>query len=1136
MEELSQLLLQIQSSDNSVRASAEARLYSQWLDAEAGPERPSLLLVTLAELSTNGEPSLRGFAAVIFRKCSTRLGTGGTEHFPSVDTPHLTRVFDQLSPAAQDSVRSTLVQGLLSEAQPAFARRKIGDAIAELARPAGVWPQLWPVIAEAATSSPNADVREACFRVLCGAPEILPNDLQAVTTLLSHGFNDPSEAVRTTSTTAFAAFFAYLPRNTWAHFKPLLPSLLNVMEPLRQQHQEEELTSVLESLVTLTEIAPKMFLPVFPTLIQFSLAVAGERDLDEAPRMTALELVAAFADSAPNMCTREPTYISSVVPMLLKLLTEVGIDDDFAAEWQETDDNDTIEEEESVHREAKLAIDRLSLSLGGNVVAPVLFEYLPAMLSSTDWRERLAGLMALSNAAEGCRDEMLPNLEQILQAVVPMLNDEHPRVQWSACNALGQLSTDLAPELQENFGGLVLPGLISKLSGSTFKVQAHAAAALVNFSESATKEIMDPYLDDLLSQLLGLVQSPKRYVQEQALTTIAMVADSSQQLFVKYYDTLMPLVLNILEAPLPAEYRLLKAKAIECATLIALAVGRDVFAPHMQQLGQLLLQIQEQSNEGFVRNAEGDEEEDPCSAYLVQSWGRLCRVVGPDFAPFLPVVMPPLLTAAKAKADCHVLDVEQAESLRDTEGWDVVKYAGQWLGIHTAWFDEKASAIELLHVYPRELGASFWPYVTEIVNDIVLPGIKFYYNLRARTYSCQLAPHLIYVALQHSEADALALWRPILDTMNRGVLRNKSEIPGMHAEVFLSIYRVVEILGTKALTVDDINLLFTSMSLIVQAAYLRLEEREAEQGPKTSAGAGGHAAAASHNATGESDDEYEEFDEDEDDDEEREDEELIDASNRLIHSLLRTYGADLLKTKFSDLCSLIPHFATSKSQDCRLWALEVIGDLVEFGKEQATQALEAGGLTQIPLQGLQPTAQNSPLVRAGSALCIGRIALYGGATLSKLSLEALEPLFALALAADANSSENVETKERCCGAIARILRTFGPSALSPEQFSLAIGEWIKTLPITQEGDGASYSYLLLAELIEKKHPAVVQNYQTVFYVIVAALQAHTLAGKPAEYVVAQTKQLISSLPDDKRVVLLNGLSKEQQQIVHASFN
>ena len=73
-----------------------------------------------------------------------------------------------------------------------------------------------------------------------------------------------------------------------------------------------------------------------------------------------------------------------------------------------------------------------------------------------------------------------------------------------------------------------------------FRVHAHAAAALINFCEGAERDTLLPYLDPIVERLLKLLnpvqdggRPTKRYVQEQAVTTLAMVADASETTFAK---------------------------------------------------------------------------------------------------------------------------------------------------------------------------------------------------------------------------------------------------------------------------------------------------------------------------------------------------------------------------------------------------------------------------------------------------------------------------------------------------------------------------------------------------------------------------------------------------------------------------
>ena len=54
---------------------------------------------------------------------------------------------------------------------------------------------------------------------------------------------------------------------------------------------------------------------------------------------------------------------------------------------------------------------------------------------------------------------MLNNLEQVVTMVLNSFHDPHPRVRWAAINAIGQMSTDLGPDLQVNYHQRVMPAL-----------------------------------------------------------------------------------------------------------------------------------------------------------------------------------------------------------------------------------------------------------------------------------------------------------------------------------------------------------------------------------------------------------------------------------------------------------------------------------------------------------------------------------------------------------------------------------------------------------------------------------------------------------------------------------------------------
>lgn len=86
------------------------------------------------------------------------------------------------------------------------------------------------------------------------------------------------------------------------------------------------------------------------------------------------------------------------------------------------------------------------------------------------------------------------------------------------------MSTDFSPTFEKKFHDKVIPGLLMVLDDNANpRVQAHAGAALVNFSEDCPKNILTPYLDAIMSKLGSiltnkfheLVQKGNKLVLEQ---------------------------------------------------------------------------------------------------------------------------------------------------------------------------------------------------------------------------------------------------------------------------------------------------------------------------------------------------------------------------------------------------------------------------------------------------------------------------------------------------------------------------------------------------------------------------------------------------------------------------------------------
>lgn len=1086
--ELTQLLQALQSPDNSIRSQAEEHLQSNWTST-----RPEVLLMGLAEqIQGAGDNATRSFASVIFRRIASK--TRKIESGENLD------LFFSLAKDQAAAIRQKLLETLAAEPER-MIRNKISDAVAEVARQytenGDPWPELLGALFQL-SQAPEAEKRENAFRVFATTPAIIEKQHEeAVLQAFQKGFKDDAVMVRLAAMEAFASFFRTISKKGQAKYFALIPDVLNILPPIKDSQDSDDLSKALVALIDLAESSPKMFKPLFQNLVQFSVSVIQDKELDNICRQNALELMATFADYAPSICRKDPSYTNDMITQCLSLMTDLGEDDDDAAEWMASDDLDQDESDQN-HVAGEQTMDRLANKLGGQTILAPTFNWLPRMMTSMAWRDRHAALMAISAISEGCRELMIGELSQVLDLVVPALRDPHPRVRWAGCNALGQMSTDFAPKMQTDYYDRVLKAIIPVLDSPEGRVQSHAAAALVNFCEEAEKNILEPYLDDLLSHLFQLLQNEKRYVQEQALSTIATIADAAEAAFSKYYDTLMPLLVNVLQNQNEKEYRLLRAKAMECATLIALAVGKERLGQDAMTLVNLLANIQ----------AGITDADDPQAQYLMHCWGRMCRVLGSDFLPFLHNVMPPLLELAMAKADIQLLDDDdQVEQMQNEEGWELVPLKGKMIGIRTSTMDDKHMAIELLVVYAQVLEASFAPYVAEIMEKIALPGLAFFFHDPVRYISAKLVPQLLssYKKAYGPQSNELAgLWTATVDKLLE-VLTAEPAIDTL-AEMYQCFYESVEVVGKACLSTDHLSRFIDSVHSAIEDYKDRVAQRAEDKEGATA-------------------------DDVEDEAEEtliaiEDDQTLLSDMNKAFHAIFKNHGAAFLPA-WERLISTYEGFLASTDSTQRQWGLCIMDDVLEYCGPESTRY--ANYITQPLIDGCRDP---SPAIRQAAAYGIGVAAHRGGAPWAQFLGGSVPFLFQVTQVPDARNEDNVYATENACAAIAKILH-YNASTVADVQNVTT--QWVETLPVTNDEEAAPYAYAYLAELIDQQHPVVLNQAGKVFVFIAQALEAETLQGQTANRVAIATKTLLTTANVDP-MPLLQQFSQESQRTIMGYFS
>ncbi|VAH95341.1 unnamed protein product [Triticum turgidum subsp. durum] len=680
---LTALLGDLASPANEARSRAERTFHA------LRASHPDPLALRLAHLLLSPAHPAAPMAAVLLR----RLISPGSQAF----------VYPALAPATQSSLRALLLSAASAPGLSRSISKKLSDAVAELATyllPSGSWPDLLTFLYKsvASSSSPPA-LQESALNTLARLASHLAAGFPDLHALLLAALSHPSSTdVRVAGLNAAISVIQSLPSAADRdRFQDLLPAMMRALAESLNCGNEGSAQEALEMMIELAGLEPRFLRRQLPDVVASMLQIAEAPGLEDGTRHLAVEFVVTLAEArerAPGMMRRLPRYVGRLFAVVMTMLLDVQDEPAwYAAVSEEEDAGET-----GSFVFAQECLDRLAIAVGGNTILPVAAELLPSFIGAEEWKRRHAALMTISQIAEGCAKVMTKNLDQVVGMVLNSFNDPHPRVRWAAINAVGQLSTDLGPELQNKLHHVVLPALASAMDDSENpRVQAHAASAILNFSENCRPDILTPYLDVIVGKLLLLLQSGSQMVQEGALTALASAADSSQEHFQKYYDAVIPYLKAILMNATDKSSRMLRAKSMECISLVGMAVGKQKFRDDAKQVMEVLMSLQGSHMEA----------DDPITSYMLQAWARL---------------------------------YEDGES--DDDGVETITLGDKRIGIRTSLLEEKATACSMLCCYADELKEGFFPWIDQVATTLV-PLLKFYFHDEVRKAAVSAMPELL---------------------------------------------------------------------------------------------------------------------------------------------------------------------------------------------------------------------------------------------------------------------------------------------------------------------------------------------------------------------------------------------------------
>jgi hypothetical protein len=698
LAQLAQLLKALISGTNEERKQAE-QLFNQ--SKTSAPEQ--LILGLLQVLSTaQTEEQLRVQAAVLLRQLLSRTG----DNF----------AFEKVSDAAKPQIANQLL--VLFENEPnTTVQKKVREVVSKLADAAfdeedrrgwfnggqAGWPQLLPLCFRMGAQAEAPEKRETAMRLikelLQSCSEQIVAMAQELQALLQSSFAHPNLKVKVAGVLLVCEIVTIVEKKVWSALTGTAAVMTQILQATASS-SPDDLNECLQAFVEVAETEPDFFKQQLQSSMepaQTMAALAKSKEAEAGIRNLALEWLVNYVEKKPKFLVKNlPAFPKLAVDCCICLMLEIEDGPQALKEWAERmDDEEGEEDADEMYHAGESAIDRVVEALTMEAIQTWFFPAVAGFAQRPEWQAKHAALATMKQTVEYIEETEVAEVANLL---LGNLDHEHPRVRYTALHAIGQLSNDQSPKFQENFHKQVMPALLKKMDDPVHRVAAMSMSAFVSFGEELDNTLMLSYSPSFMEKFVGLLRtSQHRMVQEESITSIAVIAAVMEEDFAQYYDGMMPLLKQFVMNAVHEKQNRLRGKAFECMSLLGPAVGKDKFLPDAKEAIQAMMKSQQEG-----------KADDLQKEYIQEASERIVKCLKQDFAMFLPAMLPPIYASLKMEGEIV------GETHNDDGDDDAITYQnaeGKLVKVQTSKFEEATQSINLLYTFGDEMEGAYLDWV-----------------------------------------------------------------------------------------------------------------------------------------------------------------------------------------------------------------------------------------------------------------------------------------------------------------------------------------------------------------------------------------------------------------------------------------
>lgn len=708
-EQIVALLNALRSPNNEERSAAEAQYESM------RQEQPVLMMHAVTEVcATCTDSATITIGLILLRKVFNAEPSAYENADISTKTAIKGRMLEILGTCVSGGHRASAAGCVSALATKIFQKKEN-------------WPELWENVFTilSAPDSP-CNMKTVCCEIISSSAaamiEYFKSHIEQIASSLNTCFLTKETGHIALQEASFDVVLKLSSLGLSKELSPLVPLMMNVIQEclnVEDWDSAERLTScVAEGISNSPELFSSCTVPLLSGLMQ----VCASPQVERGARHMAIEALLTYCESDPKTVRKVPDFSTSFFELLFQYTLQPEYPETWDTTEMQADEQELEEDLDQVIGSAGL--DRLSLALGGRKLHTTAQTLFMQNIKSSDWRHRNGAVLLICYVAEGMSTVLKKMLPTLIAAIIEAIGDEVKYVRANALDCISQLNTDFGPDLELQLHAEVLPPVIQALRDPVPHVAACAARCLDTFFDAIMPDdegededldektilIFKPYVERVCIDSVALLQGTQHnFVRESALGALSSLISTCKHLLAPYANDLVKVFQEILAYPDAPEIMSIKCKTIECVTLLACGVGKEVFAPYTHDICNFLGSL----SSGGLRS------DDPRSRFVFRGWTCMVECLKEDVLPYMQLVMPALLHMLNVDCDAVIEDVVDDATDQQDDGFErcriVIPGVGEKVAkFHTSMIEDKELASNIANAMLQELGISLQPYFKDL--------------------------------------------------------------------------------------------------------------------------------------------------------------------------------------------------------------------------------------------------------------------------------------------------------------------------------------------------------------------------------------------------------------------------------------